>query len=444
MNAETSISDASGITPPATTTVLHPGGMTRALRFLGAATLIAAGASFLVSNWMDASPLMRSYGFLGFAAFLAAAGIYCGVRWREDKGARTFLALSALATVACFAQLGALVHAHLGDPRVLPLWQPVRPQQVDPSQLLLLAAVTLVVLVPVCLLAFKALARPQGLRLTFVHLVGCAAVLLPARDPNTIAALTTGLFAFLLHMDRRHFAKTPLMKHWDGVAVRLSLALPPIVVLARTLLFYGTTPALSAVVLGIAGTAFFLGLTRFSSDALLNGTFRVLGIALYGAGWIVLAGPLADMTALPPSERIIPVVLLPLCGMLFALSFSAGSFGVALRELGGISAALLMLLQLGIFGGALSTIGSLVLAIALVVGAFRLALRSYLVMGAGLFGFTLLHMAIGARELWAQNLWVSLGALGVVTLLLSSILERNWSRIHQGRTALANEWRSWN
>lgn len=426
----------------ASETACPPQTMTRVLRWLGAITLIAAGSCYLVSSWMMASPITRFYGFLGFTAFLAAAGIFCGVRWHEDKGARTFLALSALFVPACTAQLSGLIEAQLGH--AMPVrWELLHSEPVGVAPLFLAMSVGAILIIPICFLTFSAMARPEAARLTLVYVAANAVLLLPTRAPNTVAIIAAAMLSFHLLMDCRYFARTPLMKHWDGVAVRLTLGLPLVVFVGRTLLLYDYSQNLVGVVLAALGMLYFYGLPRCISSDLVRIASRLSGLALFAAAWLQFSDPLVRLSGATPVEAAIPFRVFPITLIMFGLSFHAEAGASVLRRTAGVAGIAALLIHLLAFGGLGITIVSLAAAVAVVSGAFWFGDRLFLITGASGFVITLAHALISVREFWAGNLWISLGTIGVVILLASSLIERNWHRLRKSGAALKTEWDSW-
>jgi hypothetical protein len=123
------------------------------LRFLGAIVLVASAATFMLQSWPGMDHLMRYYSFLGFTVLLTGAGFFCGLRLKEDKGARTFLATAAAVIPVHFAQLGALIYSqfpekHVAYPQWL-LW-------VAPSKMAAFATATaaILALIPIVFICF--------------------------------------------------------------------------------------------------------------------------------------------------------------------------------------------------------------------------------------------------------------------------------------------------
>jgi hypothetical protein len=143
------------------------GKLGRLLRIIGSAVLIAAAMAFLVQRWGSMNDILRYVSFLGFTAVLTGAGFLCGVRIKEDKGARTFLSLAAGMVTVNFAQLGALIfsttgHREMGMIPGVFLWR-------APSltAALLTMAGAIAVLIPVTYVSMRVMMRGRERLMTF-------------------------------------------------------------------------------------------------------------------------------------------------------------------------------------------------------------------------------------------------------------------------------------
>jgi uncharacterized membrane protein len=81
----------------------------KAMRWLGGIILTTAALTFIIQGWNDLNSIGRYYSFVQFSFVLTLCGIFCGVKVKEDKGARTFLGLATAMVPALFCQLGAMV-----------------------------------------------------------------------------------------------------------------------------------------------------------------------------------------------------------------------------------------------------------------------------------------------------------------------------------------------
>src|SRR5262249_16184489 len=156
----------------------------------------------------------------------------CGLRMREDKGARTFLALACAIVPVNFCQLGALVYSRLASyAGNYPIYATLQaPNDVAAATAFGLGMLVLTVL---SLIAFTALARSRSLLLTTAYIGLNALLLVPTRDPNSVGALlllgTIGLAA----MEARTLRTETSLKTPEGFFVRLMIGVPLILLAAR-------------------------------------------------------------------------------------------------------------------------------------------------------------------------------------------------------------------
>lgn len=423
---------------------LGAGKVTSALRWMGAITLATAAICYLVGNWMEASPLIRYYTFLGFTAFLGAAGVYCGLGWREDKGARTFLGIATLFVPPCFAQMGALVLVQWhGQAAALP--EQFRIFQFDPVGWLGLGSALfagVIILAPLIFLAFSSLARPESKRLTFAYLTGTATLLLPARDPNAVAPILGSLLALLSWADFRFFARARGLRHWDGAVVRASMWFPPAILAGRTILLYGSSSLLNGLLLAMLAALLFAGVPRCVANRPLQSAARIASLLPLTLSWRSFVGPLLPLFG-PPQELVIPLEVLPLTVLATLLSFHAPGIATFLRRSAALVAMGGLLFQLLVYSGTGSSLLCATAAVILIAGAFWLEDRTLFCCGSLGFLFSVGYHIVSARDFWADNLWLSLAVLGVLIVLASSLIERQWQALRARGKAFLDDWRSW-
>jgi hypothetical protein len=390
---------------------------------------------------MEASPLLRFYGFLGFTGFLAVAGTACGVRWNEDKGARTFLALATWFVPVATVQWAGFLHAELSRP--VPPHEIFHTEAVGATSLFFAGAAWLVTALPTVFLAFAAMARPVAGRLTLAYLAGNVALAQPERDPVVVLAIAAGLLALLLAADWVWFSREARLKHWDGAVTRLTLFLPLGILLGRNLVLYGEDASLAGFAFGAMGAGLFLGLPSALPHEGWRTVSRWIGAGSLTLGWCLFADRFREAFGWSGSEGVIPLMVLPCAGLTFLGSLLAGREGRIHRSVSAGVAMAMLFVDVGIHDGSWPILAGLVLGVALVAAAFWLSERFLLIIGVLGFGGSLAHVVLSLREFWAQNLWVSLGALGVGILVASSLVERNWRRLHQSAALIRKGWEAW-
>src|SRR6478609_1457941 len=187
--------------PTSPQTGFDPDAFTRALRIAGAALVVAAASTFMLQNWQAGNDLMRYAMLVGQSLLLAAGAYFVGLTVREGRSARTFLSLVLATIPASFAVLGGLLYSrfHLGELPPLPHYA----SWVAPSAGSALLALfgTLVVLFPLALVSFTALARKQAKALTLAFCGANLLVLVPLRQPEVVAALAGVALLGLLRLE---------------------------------------------------------------------------------------------------------------------------------------------------------------------------------------------------------------------------------------------------
>lgn len=397
----------------------------RLLRWIGGAVLVVAAFTFMLQGWERADDLARYYHFLAFTGTLTVAGFFCGLRIRDEKGARTFLGLAAGAVPVHFTVLGALLYsqfpwlsgfvsypdyAHFSAPH--------------PAAALLTAAIGVVALVPVCWTAFLALARPEARRLTAAYLLANATLLVPTRNADVIGVLALALLLGCLLFDRRWLQPAQGLRTLEGAFVRLLMGVPFAVLIGRTLNLYEPSALFwAACAASVAATLFKLAPT-VANEKLDAVAFQHLALAPAGmACWQLAHGVLHTFHL--HDAAFLPLACLPAAGLFAAMSLRSVDDGARMRALAAVVAAGGMALQLVLFPGVLSSVACLATAILATAYGYAAEQKGVLATGAAVLVFGLLYHLRYAAELYALSPWAALAALGVATVLAASVLERH-------------------
>jgi hypothetical protein len=415
---------ASGRSDPAPE---DPAFLTRVLRVVGSVLMIASASTFMLQRWQGGNDLLRYAMLLGQAVLLAAAAYYCGVRVRESRGARTFLALLLPIVSVCFTVLGGLVYSRFRwDPIAVDL--PRYVTWVAPNAALALAAcaVTLVVLAPLCLIAFLVLARHEARLLALMFVAGNVVLLLPVRNPD-VAGVLVGLFAggvLLLDVTRLHPKSS--MVTLEGRLARSTLAIPVLIMAGRCVHLYHPT----LLFFGITGLALSLALFSWSRRIEAPGEADealLLASACFGAaGWVCCALRMHDTLHLPLAAKT-PLVALPAAALLFGYSFASRRSGRFYRFVASLAAFGMVCTNLFMFPEWISSLSVLVVGVALLAHGAATRNRPALVGGAGSLLFGLAYHLRFAIE-FEGFAWVVLSALGVGLILGASYVERHRHR----------------
>lgn len=405
------------------------GGLSRIMRQAGAALLITAAAVFLVQGWGEMEHLTRYFSFLGFTAAMCVAGFFCGIRIKEDKGARTFMALTALVVPVHFAQLGALLYsaspytiAGVQYPAFLTWIAP------DPAAALMTAAIGIAALLPVTLIAFLSLARKKARLISLVYLTSCAALLIPFRDPDIMAFVIAALAAVFGYFDLAHLSRDSSMRTPEGTLVRGMLAVPLLITLTRTLQLYQPTEFFIAVLFALAAAGLHLYIPRSTANRDVQGFSEGIAVAPAAVSWFLLTHLATQQITVAP-EHVILLAGLPLAAIYAVLALTAQAAGNFLRFATRASAMGAVALQLAIFTDPLAAVICLLTAVLIMVESFARGSSSFLIAAAAVFAFGLIRQVVNAIEVYTLSPWLSLAVLGMLTIIAGSFVERNYSSI---------------
>lgn len=410
------------------------------LRTVGALVLVASAATFLLQGWDEMSHIVRYFSFLVFTLTLACAGFFCGLRIKEDKGARTFLAVTAAVIPVHFCQLGALIYSTVA--RVTNI--PALLHWVAPSTFAALgtAAIGLVVLAPITLLAFAALARSKAKPLAVAYLLSNALLLIPTRTPGLVGLLALGGFVVIAMFERSMLRGDSALRTREGVLVRTLLYVPIMLMIGRSLNLYDV----DQIFVGMVNAMAAIGMFRFVPAEIedrKNAEF-VQGLSVIPAGisYYLLSGQLITMLGLG-AEYTIPVQYLPFSVVLFCMSLASYGTGSSYRKAASLFAIGVVILQLLNFPGILAS--TLCVVVGMLATAYGYTLEEKATFFFGVVGLAAglgyhLHFAL---ELVTFMPWVSLAVAGIATVVASSYVERNSRKIVEAVLKFKGQLATW-
>lgn len=403
--------------------------LSRVLRVIGALVVAASAGTFLFQRWETGTDLTRYFALLAQAGLLSGAGFFCAVRLSESRSARTFQALAAGMVPALFAILGGLVYSQWsldGPPGEIASYA----TWVAPSPFAALAtlAATLLVTVPVSMLALLSLARSEARVLTTAFVVANAALLVPTRDPAVMAGLVAAGFLGLATLERRRFHESTAMRTREGLLVRAMLTLPFVLVIARSLVHYELSLYMASILsFGIAGLLF--AFARIQQGAATAAPFELGGLVPMAVGWLAFAGATVD------SFDAHEGVFLPLAALPFAMTVHGLALVVRSENAGRLRALATGIALWAMGGNLLLDVGVLPMFLALVTGiagivhGFLFESRRLMVLGAVVGAGALVAHVREAIDLYAHFHWASLSVLGGAVILGASLLERHHAAI---------------
>ncbi len=412
------------------------------LRKVGAGVLLASAAAFLLQGWSDETSMLRYYAFLAFTVGLSAVGFFCGLRLKEDKGARTCLAVAATMIPAHFLALGGLVYSRVHvDVSSIPgvvRWVATSNMQAGGA-----VAVAALLLTPLCYIAFTSLAR-VGARVAAPLYMGlCAMLLIPTRDPALVSLLAVPLFGIPLHHELTRATRESGMRTTEGALVRAMLFAPVAGLILRSLLLHGASDVLFGTLLLIVAVALFISGPALEFAAARVDSLQSLAAVPAGLGTILLTKVVILALGVPftlsPVLSLLMVSLVLILMSIFCQSTGSGFRGVAATI--AIGSVLVHLVAEGDFMASL-----LCLAVSLMTLAYGYTIEQRLVFQSGVLGTIAgaIYHVRSAMELFSMSPWVSLAVMGVVTVVTASYLERHYREVIARASGFKHRMSTWN
>jgi hypothetical protein len=400
------------------------------LRGAGGFVIVAAFVTYLFQGWREGDDLTRYLILLAHTGGLTLTGFALGHLLHEPRGARLFVALGLAAVPVNFAFLGGMTYdsltwdaipstaQHAGD------WLASAGTGFSPGVVLPLVAGALLLLAFSVWLAFLVMARRSAPGLSAAYLVANAALLVPTREHAAIAASLIGLVLGLAWTVQRLRRRDPSLATAEGLFARLVLMLPLMVLGGRTLWLYAPDAAFLAT-LSLVG---YLGVRQLAramwGESAGLGALELVAVVLAGAcAWLLLVA-LADTFGLTH-----PLVLPAAGAALAALLVDIGS--LAPRRRSGYRSAASLALVLTAVGNLTLDAGFDTAFIALVYGlgvlGYGYDARQRMVFALGIITALAGLGVIGHEALSAFSVggWTLLVALGAVTVIAGSVLERH-------------------
>ena len=407
----------------------RPERLSRILRLVASLTLISAAAVFLLQGLTAFDSTLRVVLFVVFTAVLAGTGLWCGLRLKDDKAARTALALTLLIVPVNFSQFGALIYSLYyrvtTGPQIFIL------KAGSALSVWIALALSLCLLLPIVYTGFAALARSRVVEFNKVFLLLNEILLVPTRETNLIGALC---IAALILIFRTEAGNGVELRTVEGKLARLSLYLPVIILVGRSLVMYQADAIFISLLLGALGFILFSVMPNYLQNRRGSQYLQQLGAICFISSWETFAnaaffkGTMSAICSLG-AESYLPVLVLPVAAILSLLSIFAISEAVLYRTLASIVAIVCAVLQLMIFGGIMASILIFALSLALTtLGVMRDEVGTTRIGLIGVCVALFYHMRY-AMELYTFSPWLTLGSLGITILVASSLIEKHFGAV---------------
>lgn len=413
-------------TPESPARSFDPDALTRALRIAGAILVVASASTFMLQHWQAGNDLIRYAMLVGQSLLLAAAAYFVGLTMREGRSARTFLGLVLATMPVSFAVLGGLVYSQFHLEALAPLPQYATWLASSKQAALLAVAGTLLVLVPLAVVSFVALARKEAKALSLAFIAANLLLIVPVRQPLTIVVLAGFALLGLLQLELGRFTGKAQLDTLEGKLARTMPFAAPLIMLGRVLHLYHGGAAFFGGVLLIGAAAMWLLLSRT-----VNTVKRDVGAWL--AAVAAVAGWALCWTELRHSLGSDAVGVLcwglPAALLIGVAALRATTSRVTMVGISTIVGLATVLSACAVELDTVSALCCIVLGVAVAVwgASVRALLRTVSGSLVALFGLSV--------EVWLavhhDNLlrWASLSVVGVLLIVGSAYVERNRARV---------------
>ena len=411
------------------------------LRCMGALVLVAAATTFLLQQWDSMNHIVRYFAFLGFTLTLGVAGFFCGLRIKEDKGARTFLAVAVAVVPVHFCQLGALIYSKVGAVTHVPaLLTWVAP---DLLTALVTTAIGLSALIPLTLVSFSALARSHAKVLTAIYLIANVSLLIPTRVPGLIGVLALVTFLGVAFFERERFAGEPSLQTKEGLLVRGLLYAPVALMIGRSMNLYAIDQLFLSMLNAIIAIALFRFVPQRIEDHKDAATTQSLAIWPAMLAQFYLASALIEQFSINADMRI-PLTYLPMSVILLTMSLCSLGSGSGYRKSAVLLAIITVIAELVIYPGTAASFLCVFTGMLTAAYGYTAEEKASFVLGLLGLGAGLGYHIKSALELASISPWLSLAIVGIVTVIASSYLERYYRAIVQRINTFKSNMATWN
>ncbi len=401
------------------------------LRASGVVAVLAAASTFMLQRWEDGrSDDLRYLYLLTHGVMLFGSALFCGAKMKESRAARTFLLLTLGTMPACFAVLGGLVLSRFSWEASVQLPKYALWQAHSDTSALACVGLTLGLSWGLTRLAARALARHSAPRVAWTFVASQCLLLLPVRDPSLVGPIALiGMLGALLLESQWH--RRSEMRTFEGRLVRGLYWLSPLLVLGRSVSFYGIDLlTVGSLNVAIGAVTFVVGIR--STRPGLRDMFETGGAVVAAVGAALMGVQIK--ANLWPEVPFHLLSALPLAAMLLAFGHLAGPGKRFLQVASGVVAAFICVGAVFVNGGILASVSALVVGVA--CAALGLLADRRLLLGTGALSSLVGLVATVEASVGLSSLfnWGSLTLLGVGSLLTAALVER-----HRGRIVLSLE-----
>ena len=393
------------------------------LRTTGSVVLMASLSVMLVRGWSNGSDLARFYTLLTYCGVLALSGVVLGRVVRENKGARTFLALALGAVSVSVTVLGALSYSLVNDAATgvptFAAW--VAP---GPDSVLLAGTTAAVVLSPIAYFGFAVFARRSAQRLTILFLCSNLLLLVLSRLPVVIGSIALALVVVNLYELAAARRRDSALATREGHLAAAIEFLPIAILLGRNFCLY----AVDELLLTVSAMIVYVILRQCRYPGHGDTGFRVrlvhlarvpvaLAVALGAAATVVAAGAV--------QATAVPVFTLVLSTLFADLGFSAPAGSALYTRAAAVTLAVGFMLNLCLWPSLAGALMAIVSGAAVVIYGFSAEQKTVFFAGGVALAAGLGHQVHDALREFDFTSWSGLACVGIGAIVVASILERH-------------------
>lgn len=412
------------------------------LRFVGVSVLLVSAATLLMQRWDGLAHITRYFSFLAFTATVCVAGALCGLKIKENKGARALLGVVALLVPVHFAQLGAIMYSRLGeslDPATCPRYLFWSAPSLEAA--VVTAVIGIIALTPMMLFAFGVLARRQSRPLVALSLLSGLALLYPSRDPYVIGALVLALGIVCAQVDKCLFIESDARTR-EATLARTIPYLTLGVAVARQCFLYESPMLAQGLVYTGASYALFTLTPRVITSRVAIWFAETGALACSTLAAIMFGGTLATTVSLSDYAAAM-VTGLSLSVVLSGLATKARETKGLYRVASFSTCVIIGLIHCFQASTMERVVNGLVCGIVVVTWACLVERRSLLIAGLLFIACSCVDaVGVAVRSIDISP-WLFLGIVGLLTVLGASYLERHYLRMISTMKALQARVRAW-
>lgn len=394
------------------------------LRVFGAGVLVSSLSLFLFQGWTGSEDIYRFATLIGFSGLLTVAGFVCARLINENISARLFLGIALLSVIVNFAVAGGLIYSGMQSVLVSTTLPEFARWHIGSGiSVSLLGLASIVVLTPVSIIAFRALARKSSGTLFKLFVATNALLLVPVRDSDSIVVVGAVLAVIVIRQLIKLGRDDASLSTVEGRFAKALVFAPVLVLMGRSLFFYDPGSFAFAILSGLVFVILRqIGLALSPRST----TSKALG---------VVSAPIAFVTATmctnvlaqawPSASPIfIPVFCVIFVAMLGELSLRIGGAGTALRKFAALTLAVGIALNLFLYAS--FPLAIFTMAVGLLVLGYGYSAEQKIVFAAGIttVGIGFVYQLWLATTLFDFGNWGTLATLGTLTILAASVIER--------------------